>query len=316
MPKSTREHIGKVFSFLKLDKNEDFSDSSNKKSLLIPFAQSRISGFNIMIIGSRPSNGRTLFLNELLIANTIFRSTGNSFESPEPCRSLAYFLTENPVNYFNKLIPGILGINQETLRWNSRFRESTEFQSNILDLDATLPRRPLFLEFSLPAGIDKFRTAIESDIKSCNPDFIFIDGLEVLAQPEKLEYDYHGTRNIDVWLDACLELNRKRSIPFVITRLLNPQNDRAFDLFQPVFSDFNSSTIDSACDIVVSMLRPALYGIQDESDRNNQEKTVQFLVQRDRTGMISGKYKCEIESEIPRMVFPEKNCLLSAMSRC
>jgi hypothetical protein len=257
-----------------------------------------------------------LFLNELLIANTIFRSTENRFENPEPCRSLAYFLTENPVSYFNKLIPGILGINQETLRWNKFFRESAEFRSSIHDLDIVLPLRPLFLEFSLPAGLEEFRAAIESDIKASNPDFIFIDGLEILAQPEKREYELHGTRNIDVWLDACLELNRKHSIPFVITRLLNPQNDRSFEIFQTVFSDFNSSTIDSACDIVVSIARPALYGIQDESDRNSQEKTVQFLVHRDRTGTLSGEYRCEVESEIPRMVFPEKNCLLSAMSRC
>ena len=307
MPKSTSEHIGKVFSFLNLDKNEDFSESSNKKSLLIPFAQTRVTGFNIMIIGSRPSNGRTLFINELLIANTIFRLTENRFETLEPCRSLAYILTENPVNYFNNLIPGILGINQETLRWNKHFRESVEFRSSIHDLDFVFPRRQLFLEFSLPAGLEEFRAAIESDIKASNPDFIFIDGLEILAQPEKREYELHGARNIDAWLDACLELNAKHSIPFVITRLLNPQYDRSFDLFQPVFSDFNSSAIDSACDIVVSMVRPALCGIQDESDRNNQKNTVRFLVHRDRTGTLSGKYQCEIDVEVPRIVFPEKD---------
>ena len=306
MPKSAIEHIGKVFSFLNLDKNDDFSESSTKNGLLIPFAQTRVSNFNMMIIGSRPSNGRTLFLNELLIANTIFRFTENRFETPEPQRSLAYFLTENPVNYFNKLIPGILGINQETLRWNKYFRESADFHLKILELDSLLPRRPLFIEFRLPNGVDEFKTAIESDIKFCNPDFIFIDGLETLALPEKSEFDNHGTRNIDTWLDACLELNAKHSIPFIVTRLLTPQNDRSFDLFQPVFSDFNSSSIDSACDIVVSMVRPALCGT-DESFKGNNEKTVQFLVHRDRTGTLSGDYKCEIESEIPKMVFPEKN---------
>ena len=61
MLKTINEHIGKVFNFLNLDKDEVFSESAAKNGLLIPFAQTRVSGFNMMIIGSRPSNGRILF---------------------------------------------------------------------------------------------------------------------------------------------------------------------------------------------------------------------------------------------------------------
>ncbi len=309
MSKTIKEHIGTLINFLKLDNEENFPESSAKKGLLIPFAQTRITDFNLMIIGSRPSSGRTLFLNELMIANTIFRSSDFSYDAPEPSRSLAYFLTENPANYLNKLIPAILDINQETLLWNSHFRDSAEFKHYISVLDATLSRRPLFLEFNLPPALDEFVTAIESDIETCNPAFIFIDGIEALAQPENREYENHGTRNIDLWLDACLQLSTKHSIPFVITRLLNPQYDRSFDLYQPVFSDFNSSTIDSSCDIVISMVRPCLNGVSLEYDKLSNDRAVHFFVHRDRTGKLSGKYKCEIESEIPRMIFPSKNCL-------
>jgi hypothetical protein len=307
MPITTQEHIGTVFNFLALDKNEVFSESSTKKRLLIPFAQTRITAFNTMIIGSRPSSGRTLFLNELLIANALIYPSGFIIDSPEPSRLLAYFLTENPANYFNKFIPGIIGVNLESLSCNRHFRDSSEFKRSIIDLDATLSKRPLFLEFSLPSAIDEFITAIEKDIETCNPDFIFIDGIEALAQPENREYENHGTRNIDLWLDACLQLSKKHSIPFIITRLLNPQYDRSFDLYQPVFSDFNSSTIDSSCDIVVSMVRPCLNGVNPEYDRLSGDRAVHFFVHRDRTGNLSGKYKCEIEIEIPRMVFPKKD---------
>lgn len=306
MSKSAAEYVGNVFSFLNLDKNEELSESPINNSLLIPFVQCCVSDFNLMIIGSRPSSGRTLFINELLIANTLFRNQSNSYSILQPRRSLAYFLTENPGNYFNKLISGVLNINQATLKWNDHFRSSDELRSNIIALDTELRLRPLFFDFFLPSGLNEFIAAIESDINTCHPDFIFIDGLEVLAQPEQREYDLHETRNIDIWLDACLELNRKHSIPFVITRLLNPQNDRSFDLFQPVFSDFNSSSIDSSCDIVLSMVRPSLYGINDESDKFKNEKSLQILVHRDRSGSLSGKFQCEIVSEIPRMIFPEK----------
>ena len=309
MPKTTQEHIGTLINFLSLGRKEVFSETPTKNGLLIPFAQTNVTYFNIMIIGSRPSSGRTLFLNELLIANTIFRATDNRFDVPEPCRTLTYFLTENPVNYFNKFIPGILDINQETLLWNSHFRESAEFQRDIIDLEATLSRHPLFLDFSLPSAIDEFVKAIESDIEACHPDFIFIDGIEALAQPENREYENHGTRNIDLWLDACLQLSSKHSISFIITRLLNPQYDRSFDLYQPVFSDFNSSSIDSSCDIVVSMVRPCLNGVNPEFDKLSNDRGIHFFVHRDRTGKLSGKYKCEIESEIPRIVFPKKNCI-------
>jgi len=307
MPKTTQEHIGTVFSFLALDKNEVFSESSTKKRLLIPFAQTKISDFNIMIIGSRPSSGRTLFLNELLIANVLLFPSDFMLDTPEPSRLLACFLTENPANYFNKFIPGILGVNQESLLCNRHFRDLAEFKLSIIELDATLSRRPLFLEFSLPSAINEFITAIEKDIETCNPDFIFIDGIEALAQPENREYENHGTRNIDLWLDACLQLSKKHSISFIITRLLNPQYDRSFDLYQPVFSDFNSSSIDSSCDIVVSMVRPCLNGVSHEFDKLSNDRAVHFSVHRDRTGKLSGKYKCEIESEILRIVFPKKN---------
>lgn len=309
MSKSAAEYIGNINSFLKLAKNEKLSEPPAKISLFVPFAQASISDFNMMIIGSRPSSGRTLFINELLIANTIFRKQSDTFSIQHPRRSLAYFLTENPENYFNKLISGILGINQAMLTLNDHFRSSDELRSNIIALDTDFRIRPLFFEFSLPSDINEFIAAIESDINTCHPDYIFIDGLEALAQPEKREYDLHGTRNIDVWLDACLELNRKHSIPFVITRLLNPQNDRSFDLFQPVFSDFNSSTIDSSCDIVISMVRPSLYGIHDKSDSCKYEKNLQFLGHRDRTGVLSNKYQCEINTEIPQIIFPNKSIL-------
>ena len=307
MSKSATEYIGYVTSFLNLDKKVELSKSPVKTSLLIPFTQTCVSDFNLMIIGSRPSSGRTLFLNELLIANTIFRNQSDTYSIQHPRRSLAYFLTEKPGNYFNKLISGVLGTNQATLKWSDHFRSSDELRSKIITLDTELRLRPLFFEFFLPSGINEFIAAIESDINTCQPDFIFIDGIEALAQPEKREYDLHGTRNIDSWLDACLELNRKHSIPFVITRLLNPQNDRSFELFQPVFSDFNSSTIDSSSDIVLSLVRPALYVMYDESDRFKDEKTLQFLVHRDRTGTLSGIYRCTIDIEIPKMVFPGKN---------
>jgi len=308
MPKSSTGYIGTVFNFLNLDKKEDLSKLPNKDSLFIPFTQSYVSDFNLMIIGSRPSSGRTLFINELLIANTFFRNKFDSYSVQQPRPSLAYILTENPGNYFNKLISGVLNINQATLNWNDHFRSSDELRSNIIALVTELRFCPLFFEFFLPSGINEFISAIESDINICHPDFIFIDGLEALAQPEKREYDLHGTRNIESWLDACLVLNRKQSIPFVITRLLNPQNDRSFDLFQPVFSDFNSSSIDSSCDIVISIVRPVLYGIHDESNGCKNEKTLKFLIHRDRTGSLSGIYHCEIDSEIPRIVFPIKNC--------
>jgi hypothetical protein len=308
MSKSVTEYIGTMISFLNLDKKEEHSELPVKSNLLIPFAQTSVSDFNMMIIGSRPSSGRTLFINEMLIANTFFRNKSDSYSIQQPSRSLAYFLTEKPDNYFNKLISGVLGINKATLKWNDHFRSSDVLRSEIIALDTQLRLHPLFLEFFLPYVLNEFIAAIESDISTCHPDYIFIDGLEILAQPETREYDLHGTRNIDVWLDACLELNRKHSIPFVITRLLNPQNDRSFDLFQPVFSDFNSSSIDSSCDIVISIVRPELYGIYNESDRFKNEKTLQFLVHRDRTGSLSGIYHCEIDSEIPRIVFPIKNC--------
>ena len=307
MSKSAAEYIGNIASFLQLDKNEELSEPPVKINLSIPFAQTGVSDFNLMIIGSRPSSGRTLFLNELLIANTIFRNQSDTYSIQHPRRSLAYFLTEKRGNYFNKLISGVLGINQAILKWNDHFRSSDELRSKIITLDTDLRLSPLFFEFFLPSGINEFITAIESDITTYQPDFIFIDGLEVLAQPEKREYDLHGTRNIDSWLDACLELNRKHTIPFVITRLLNPQNDRSFDLVQPVFSDFNSSSVDSSCDIVLSMIRPALYGIHDDIDKFKIDKTLLFLIHRDRTGTLSGKYQCEIDIEIPRIVFPKKN---------
>lgn len=303
MPKTIIEHIGNLSGFLNRENLENFSKSDTTKSLLIPIAKTRVKGFDVMIIGSRPCNGRTLFLNELLIANTVSRSTDSRLESTKPLRSLAYFLTEKLGNYFDKLISGFLNVKQENLRRNNHFHDTLEFDIN--ELKYILTPCPLYLEFILPSGLQEFTAAIETDIKSCNPDFIFIDGLEYLAKPEHREYDSHSTRNIDPWLDACLELSQRYSIPFIITRLLNPQYDRSFDLFQPVFSDFNSSTIDSACDIVISMVRPTLNGIDDKPDWLKNDKALQFMIHRDRTGTLSGKYQCEIDLGIPKIVFPK-----------
>jgi len=147
MSKSVTEYIGTMISFLNLDKKEEHSELPVKSNLLIPFAQTSVSDFNMMIIGSRPSSGRTLFINEMLIDNTFFRNKSDTYNVQQPRRSLAYFLTENPGNYFNKLISGVLNINQATLKWNDHFRSSDELRSNIIAIDTELRLRPLFFDF-------------------------------------------------------------------------------------------------------------------------------------------------------------------------
>ena len=307
MPKSAIDHIGSVYKYLKIDQEECLQESLKQNGLFIPFANAIVSDFNLMIIGSRPTNGRTLFTNELLISNTILNDRTCMQFGRQRKRTLAYFLTEKPANYFNKLITGILGVPRKRLMQMMTNPKQDIVSAEVHQLDFDFHLYPLFLEFNLPKGISEFVSKIESDIKECNPDYIFIDGLEILAQPEKRESEFNGTREIEGWLDACLEINKKHAIPFVVTRLLNPRNEALYDIFPTVLGDFNSSMIESACDIVISMARPSYYGMFDEQNNNKQDKTVQFIIHRDRSGTLTDKYQSEIDFEIPKLIFPKNN---------
>ena len=307
MPNSVIDHIGSVYKFLNIDQDAELQDSLERNELFIPFANTSVADFNLMIIGSRPTNGRTLFMNELIIANTLLNERSLASDRKRK-RILAYFLTEQPVNYFNKLITGKLSIPGSRLRQMMTNPKSDIVAAEVFQLDFDLHLYPLFVEFNLPRDIKEFTSRIESDIEACHPDFIFIDGLETLGIPEiKKESDYYrGVREIDIWLDACLEINRKHLIPFVITRLLIPFSEIMWDLHNPVLGDFNSGMIDSDCDMVIFMARPSYFGQYDEQNPQGQDKSIQFHILRDRSGTLSGKYQCEIDYEIPRMIFPKE----------
>ncbi|MFZ4706185.1 MAG: DnaB-like helicase C-terminal domain-containing protein [Bacteroidales bacterium] len=305
MVKSIEELSGNLYSLFDLDRNNDESGLQKHEPLFIPFANESVSKFNIMIIGSRPSNGRTLLINEILIANSIIRPQTIFRRENEQTRSLAYFLTEQPKNYLKKLITGILETNRKDMLNNILDRMPDEQRFYLNRLTCHLMKCPLFIGSNLPSDLNDFRESIESDIEKCKPGFIFLDGLEHLAPFERNDFEDGGASNIDPFLRICVEISERHSIPFIISRLLTPRNDRAFDMFRPTFADFNSCTIDSDCDIVFSVVRTAYYNYYNEPEPIN-DTTVQFIIHRDRTGTLSGKYQSDIDCEVPRMIFPEK----------
>ena len=253
---SLEELSGIPSGFLKLDKITDGFQSSN-----------------LIVIGARPSMGKTSFLSSTI------RNIAVDFN-----RKVLLFSLEMSTNQFiNKMISSETGFPVEKLRRGNL--EPYEWEQLNVKINPLLSA-PIFIEDSPSLTIDEIINKAEKNITENFVEIIFIDYIQLigLVKPQRQNRE----EELSIVTKKLKHLSKKHQIPVIITSQLNRSLETRGGSKRPLLFDFrDSGAIEDDSDIVMFLYRPEYYGITEWDDDLHLpcESQAELIIAKNRFGV-------------------------------
>jgi replicative DNA helicase len=244
---------------------------------------------SLVVLGGRPRTGKTSLILDFIAKNSLNHESIDKKQSAEvvPKKGLVYQIGHKE----HLTLKRWLSIATKSLAEN---HESEQFLNYIMDeYSKTIEGATFDLNFI--NSIESIFPTIESDIKSYDPDYIVIDGFDILSRNNMSSYQ------TTEYLDKVINLQKKTNKFFLISSCLGQEASQRGGAHRHILEDFNSPQIESKADIVLMLHRPELYGIDCDEDGYSLKGVIEIETAINRYGNEGETIVWHGINEIPKL---------------
>lgn len=277
---------------------KNFKELERNTNILTGFKDfdTLVCGFeksNLIVVASRPSMGKTIFI-ENIIANITCNDN----------IPVAYFSIESTENEFLKrLLSNQCNIPIEKIQdWKLSDEDNAIVNSKL----ESLSKICLYINSEPHVSINDLCDKAKNIVSEFGVKIIFIDYLQAITA--KATTIANREQEISYIIRSLKALAKELDIPIIVTSKLNRRMDNKMeaiprnDSIRPQLADLrDSGAIEDAADIVCFIHRPELLGLSFDNEGNSMQGIAQVLLAKHRHGCC-GEIELKLEREYCRFI--------------
>lgn len=248
---------------------------------------------NLIVIASRPSMGKTIFIENMLANITCNNNI-----------PVAYFSIESSENeVLKRLLSNKCNIPIEKVETCKLTDEDNTIVNRKLE---SLSKICLYINSEPHVSINDLCSKAKSIVSEFDVKVIFIDYLQAITA--KATTIANREQEIGYIIRSLKALARELDIPIVVTSKLNRRMDNKMeaiprdDYKRPQLADLrDSGAIEDDADIVCFIHRPELLGLTADNEGNSMLGVAEIIVAKHRHG-FRGEIRLKLEREYCRFV--------------
>ena len=267
----------------------DYNDIDHGSDIFLSKLDEYFPQDSLVFLGGRPRTGKTSLILDLIAKNSLKQESTEMEKVSEAStkRGLAYM-----IGHKEKIV---------LKRWLSIATQSTvdnHENDSILNYKIDEYSKAIegaTIDLNFISSVEGLFPTIESEIKSYNPDYVVIDGLNISPEIEKNPYQ------LAEQLDKLINLQKKSNKFLIISTNLGHEAYHRGGGHRHILEDFNSTQIESEADIALLLHRPELYGIECDEEGYSMKGVVDIETAINRYGNESETTLWHGIHEIPKL---------------
>ena len=265
--------------------------------MYLSFIDENIPTDSFVVLGGRPRTGKTTLVLDFIARNSLIPVPANT-------EFLNELMSRSGLVYF-------IGHKQETIlrQWFSIINQSAVTRKDndqVLDYLKSEYNERLEgakIDFNFLSETKDIELTIKEDIERIQPDYVIIDCVDNGLDNENYGHDIQGYNNYGYNGDFMLKLIRLQKESkklFVVTRMLGDESHYRCGNKRHVLEDFHSREIEVNADIVMTITRPELYGIDIDEVGNSLINKLEIITALNRYGSEGVMRYWSLENGIPK----------------
>ena len=235
---------------------------------------------NLIILGARPSVGKTAF------ALNLARNAAVDFNEP-----VAFFSLEmTSMELTDRLIATESGISSEKLKGKQKL-----LPEEWLHLEHSIKRivkAPLYIDETPGITLTEFTTKAKRLVREKGVRIIFVDYLQLMHSGKPQQGGFSKVQEVTDISNTLKMTAKELSIPIIALAQLNRNlMSRMGSNGKPVLSDLkDSGSIEQDADIVVFLHRPGLLGLSDDPEELSRTEVIFAKNRNGQVGSVEMRY--------------------------
>jgi hypothetical protein len=258
--------------FKDLNKYQNVLKKHNWRRIYLSFIDEIIPIDSFVVLGGRPRTGKTTLVLDFIARNSLVPREGTlEFNNELMSRGgLVYFIGHKQERVLRQWFSII---NQDPI--------SNKENDQALDhLEDEYQKRieGARIEFNFLSETKDIELIIKEDIEKFEPDYVIIDCVDNGLDNDNYGHDIQGYNNYGYNGDTLLklvQLQKETKKLFLITRMLGDEAHYRSGYKLHFLEDFHSREIEVNADIVLSLTRPELYGLEIDEDGNSLKDRIE-----------------------------------------
>lgn len=235
---------------------------------------------NLIILGARPSVGKTAF------ALNLARNAAIEFNEP-----VAFFSLEmTSVELTDRLIATESGISSEKLKGKQKMLPDEWLQ---LEQSAgRILKAPLYIDETPGITLTEFTAKAKRLVREKGVKIIFVDYLQLMHSGKPQVGGFSKVQEVTDISNTLKTTAKELNIPIIALAQLNRNlMNRMGSNGKPVLSDLkDSGSIEQDADIVVFLHRPGLLGLSDDPDELSRTEVIFAKNRNGNVGSVNMRY--------------------------
>ena len=235
---------------------------------------------NLIILGARPSVGKTAF------ALNLARNAAVEFNEP-----VAFFSLEmTSMELTDRLIATESGISSDKLKGKQKLlpEEWVHLERSI----DRIVRAPLYIDETPGITLTEFTAKAKRLVREKGVKIIFVDYLQLMHSGKQLSGGFSKVQEVTDISNTLKTTAKELNIPIIALAQLNRNlMSRVGSNGKPVLSDLkDSGSIEQDADIVVFLHRPGLLGLSDDPDELSRTEVIFAKNRNGQVGSVEMRY--------------------------
>jgi replicative DNA helicase len=235
---------------------------------------------NLIILGARPSVGKTAF------ALNLARNAAVEFNEP-----VAFFSLEmTSMELTDRLIATESGISSDKLKGKQKLlpEEWVHLERSI----DRIVRAPLYIDETPGITLTEFTAKAKRLVREKGVKIIFVDYLQLMHSGKQLSGGFSKVQEVTDISNTLKTTAKELNIPIIALAQLNRNlMSRMGSNGKPVLSDLkDSGSIEQDADIVVFLHRPGLLGLSDDPDELSRTEVIFAKNRNGQVGSVEMRY--------------------------
>jgi replicative DNA helicase len=235
---------------------------------------------NLIILGARPSVGKTAF------ALNLAKNAAVEFNEP-----VAFFSLEmTSMELTDRLIATESGISSDKLKGKQKLlpEEWVHLERSI----DRIVRAPLYIDETPGITLTEFTAKAKRLVREKGVKIIFVDYLQLMHSGKQLSGGFSKVQEVTDISNTLKTTAKELNIPIIALAQLNRNlMSRMGSNGKPVLSDLkDSGSIEQDADIVVFLHRPGLLGLSDDPDELSRTEVIFAKNRNGQVGSVEMRY--------------------------